>query len=653
MTNLALVVSLLLKGPMLESGGHDLGYQVYDGLFNEVVRLDRAADAAWTQCASPAALAERQSEVRNKVIEAIGGFPERTPLNAKTTGVVERDGCKIEKVLFESRPGHFVTAHLFLPDTARYAPPWPGVVVPCGHSLAGKRAPYYQRAGLAGARAGLATLIYDPIEQGERRQRDDKGWKGSVKGHNHIGHRAHLLGWSTAQFRIWDGMRACDYIASRSDVDAGRIGVTGMSGGGTLSAYLNALDSRFCAAAPSGFISTIRDVYDNLGPQDAEQVVFGQAAFGFNHLGIVSLRAPSPLLVVATHGDYFPFMGSLETFANAKKVYSLLGAEGNVALMESAGPHGWYESTRAAAMLWLKRWTAHDEAAWPPDFTALRRLDLGFAYTPENSALAFDKGADGNVTPTGRVLDLPGSHSVFDILREELSRLDDGRNKLRLSLDDVRAVTGIRPLSSLGSTCVAGGSQLIATNSDARAVRCILSRNDDLTPIPFRAFIPARSQGEPVLIVSDRKAETLADEVTALAEAGRIVAVADLRGFGETAKGRHPFYGAKRPDEELAVMAMTIGENLVARRSEDAALAALHLAILAGTESVALKAHGAAAIPAAHAFALERRLFSSFEMSKAPSSWHSVVEDSTIAFSFADSVYGALKVYDWIDLAKE
>ena len=358
MTNLALVVSLLLKGPMLESGGHDLGYQVYDGLFNEVVRLDRAADAAWTQCASPAALAERQSEVRNKVIEAIGGFPERTPLNAKTTGVVERDGCKIEKVLFESRPGHFVTAHLFLPDTARYAPPWPGVVVPCGHSLAGKRAPYYQRAGLAGARAGLATLIYDPIEQGERRQRDDKGWKGSVKGHNHIGHRAHLLGWSTAQFRIWDGMRACDYIASRSDVDAGRIGVTGMSGGGTLSAYLNALDSRFCAAAPSGFISTIRDVYDNLGPQDAEQVVFGQAAFGFNHLGIVSLRAPSPLLVVATHGDYFPFMGSLETFANAKKVYSLLGAEGNVALMESAGPHGWYESTRAAAMRWLKRWTA-------------------------------------------------------------------------------------------------------------------------------------------------------------------------------------------------------------------------------------------------------------------------------------------------------
>lgn len=649
MTNLALVVSLLLKGPMLESGGHDLGYQVYDGLFNEVVRLDRAADAAWTQCASPAALAERQSEVRNKVIEAIGGFPERTPLNAKTTGVVERDGCKIEKVLFESRPGHFVTAHLFLPDTARCAPPWPGVVVPCGHSLAGKRAPYYQRAGLAGARAGLATLIYDPIEQGERRQRDDKGWKGSVKGHNHIGHRAHLLGWSTAQFRIWDGMRACDYLASRSDVDAGRIGVTGMSGGGTLSAYLNALDSRFCAAAPSGFISTIRDVYDNLGPQDAEQVVFGQAAFGFNHLGIVSLRAPSPLLVVATHGDYFPFMGSLETFANAKKVYSLLGAEGNVALMESAGPHGWYESTRAAAMLWLKRWIAPGAAAWPPDFTALRRLDLGFAYTPENSALAFAKGAEGNVTPTGRVLDLPGFRSVFDIMRDELARLDGERVSPPLH-EAVRTVSGVRPLSVLGAKNMAERTMDVA---GGRIVRSILSRDDDLTPIPFRAFIPAEPQGEPVLIVSDKKAQALADEVAALIEAGRIVAIADLRGWGETAKSRHPFYGAKRPDEELAVMSMTIGGNLVARRSEDAAIAAMHLAMLARSQRVALKAHGAAAIPAAHAFALERRLFSSFEMSKAPSSWHSVVEDSTIAFSFADSVYGALKVYDWIDLAKE
>ena len=68
-----------------------------------------------------------------------------------------------------------------------------------------------------------------------------------------------LLGWNTAQFRIWDGVRALDYLVSRSDVDARRVGVLGLSGGGTLSAYLNALENRFCAAAPAGFLSTIRD----------------------------------------------------------------------------------------------------------------------------------------------------------------------------------------------------------------------------------------------------------------------------------------------------------------------------------------------------------------------------------------------------------
>ena len=93
------------------------------------------------------------------------------------------------------------------------------------------------------------------------------------------------------------------------------------SGGGTLSSYLNALDDRYVAGAPAGFLSTIRDVYAKIGGQDAEQFLFGQMKIGFNHLGIVTLRAPSPTMIVTTHGDYFPFMGSMETFDNARKIY--------------------------------------------------------------------------------------------------------------------------------------------------------------------------------------------------------------------------------------------------------------------------------------------------------------------------------------------
>jgi hypothetical protein len=115
--------------------------------------------------------------------------------------------------------------------------------------------------GVTGAKHGFATLVYDPIEQGERHQLRDGAVKWSTpREHCRIGTRAVLLGWNTAQFRIWDGIRALDYLVSRSDVDARRVGVLGLSGGGTLSSYLNALENRFCAAAPAGFLSTIRDV---------------------------------------------------------------------------------------------------------------------------------------------------------------------------------------------------------------------------------------------------------------------------------------------------------------------------------------------------------------------------------------------------------
>ena len=186
--------------------------------------------------------------------------------------------------------------------------------------------------------------------------------------------------------------------------------------------------------------------------------------------------------------------------------------------------------------------------------------------------------------------------------------------------------------------------------ADGRAVRLVLSRTDDLTPIPMVAFLPQNAKGVPLLLFTDGKRTALADDVRAALGEGRAVAVAEMRGFGETAKGSHSFYGAKRPDEEMAVMAISVGENLAARRAEDAALAARHFASMAGVDKVALAARGAAAIPAAHAYFLERGLFASFTTKNAPPSWHAVVNKPELHFSFADTVYGALKVYDWTDL---
>ena len=645
MTNLTILVSLMLGTQQLQCGGSDIGRDVRDSLFNEVVRQDRAADAAWLACDTKEKLAVRQAHVRAGVLDAIGGLPEKTPLNARVTGRIQKDGYVIEKVLFESRPSHYVTAHLFLPDSPKYKAPYPGVVSPCGHSLTGKNAPWYQRVGVTGAMHGLATLVYDPIDQGERRQHPKCHM--SCGGHNSIGWRANLLGWNTAQFRIWDGIRACDYLASRPEVNAAKIGVTGLSGGGTLSSYLNALDDRYVAGAPAGFLSTIRDVYAKIGGQDAEQFLFGQMKIGFNHLGIVTLRAPSPVMIVTTHGDYFPFMGSMETFENARKIYSVLGVSERVELMETAGPHHWYESTRNAAMFWIRRWAAGDASAWPQDRAALRRLDIGFSYAPENSGVANDKPEVRHVTKTGQVMDIPGARSAYDVMKDELVRLDEKR--VPPTAEGIRAVSGIRPISELAAVPAAVVEK---PATDGRAVRLVLSRTDDFTPIPMVAFLPKNAKGVPLLLFTDGKRTTLVDEIRAALGEGRAVAVAEMCGFGETAKGNHSFYGSKRPDEEMAVMAIAVGENLAARRAEDAALAARHFASMTGVEKVVLFARGTAAIPAAHAYFLERGLFASFTTKNAPPSWRDVVNKPELRFSFADTVYGALKVYDWTDLQK-
>jgi len=650
MTNLTLLVSLLLGAPQVQCAGGSLGSQVRDSLFNEAVRLDRAADAAWTSCASRHDLSARQAEVRERTIAAIGGFPDKTPLNARTVGSVRKDGYVVEKVLFESRPKHYVTAHLFLPDDPKYKAPYPGVVSPCGHSLAGKNAPWYQRVGVTGAKLGVATLVYDPVEQGERHQlRDGRTQWSTTAEHNRIGYRAALLGWGTAQFRIWDGIRACDYLVSRPDIDAARLGVTGLSGGGTLSSYLNALDGRYVAAAPAGFLSTMRDVFDNCGPQDAEQVVFGQLKYGFNHLGIVSLRAPSPVMIVTSHADFFPFMGSVDTFGNARTIYGMLGAADRVELMETAGPHHWYESTRHAAFLWIRRWAMGDTSAWPRDRAALRRMDLGFEYSGDNSGLAFEEPAVRNVTSGGFTLDLPEARSVYDIMRGELARIYAGRPAP--TPEKVRAISGVRPLSEVKATPVAVKETAAA---DGRVLRMVLSRDDDLVPLPLEVFLPATAKGVPALLFTDGGRKTLEDDVKRLLSEGRAVAVAEMRGFGETAKGgKKSFYGSDRADEEMAMLSFAIGENLAARRSEDVAIVARHFASLAGAERVALFASGSAAIPAAHAFFLERRLFASLETKSEPVSWSKVVSDPDVRCAFADIVYGALRVYDWTDLARQ
>jgi len=116
-------------------------------LLNQIDQAWGRWQQAYEQRKTPEQVLANQKQLRERFIEAVGRLPARTPLNAKVVGTIQREGYRVEKVLFESQSRHYVTASLFLPDGARFKAPYPGVLVPCGHHSRSKAWDEYQSMG--------------------------------------------------------------------------------------------------------------------------------------------------------------------------------------------------------------------------------------------------------------------------------------------------------------------------------------------------------------------------------------------------------------------------------------------------------------------------------------------------------------------------
>lgn len=425
-------------------------------LLDEVRRADEACDAAVAAIASPEELAAKQAEWRSAWLGAMGGLPEeRTPLNARVTGVVECDGFRMENVVFESMPGVFVTAHLALPSDPSVRPPFPLVLMPLGHSDNGILNPRYAAHFAMAARAGLSVLSWDPHSQGERRQSPDPRFDANCAvDHSRLGARCWLVGWNFARFRIWDAMRAIDYAESRPDLDSSRLGIMGTSGGGTMSAFLQALDPRVKVTFPNCYVSSMREVVRERGCHDSEQFFFDQFRHGLNHASLLALGQPRVALAVGSRWkDYFPHAGAESTFAVLTNLAARLGLPGPFWHFSCDGPHGLPPSTRAAQTDWMRHRFLGAEAPKPPE--AYRALDAD--GTDENdpagrSPYPFPKDSSF-CTPTHQVRDLPGFHSLYGIIADEARRLAAERARHPKSREELREIVrrraGIHPLAEL------------------------------------------------------------------------------------------------------------------------------------------------------------------------------------------------------------
>ena len=286
---------------------------------------------------------KRRAEVREKVLRAMNGLPgPRGPLNAKLAGTLERDGFRIEKVTFESLPGFVITANLYLPAAA--AGPVPAVVMTPGHGATGKAGSYVLAANFA--RNGIAALAYDVMGQGERLQYFDPATKKSRIGgptgeHAQAALQSEALGEHISRYFVWDAMRAIDYLSARREIDARRIGAFGCSGGGTVTAYLAALDERVKAAATACYLTAFEELLPSkTGVQEAEQSIPGFIANGLDFADWVELAAPRPYAIVSTTEDMFPIEGARRTFEEAKRFYSLYDAAARIEWITGPGGHG-------------------------------------------------------------------------------------------------------------------------------------------------------------------------------------------------------------------------------------------------------------------------------------------------------------------------
>lgn len=500
---------------------------LYHHLMLESFQLLDQREQIITELTSRRDWERRQKEVRNTLMNIVGPFPERTPLNPQVTGTIHKDGYTLEKVVFESRPDFYVTAGLFLPDNRRGRTP--AILQTPGHSAEGFRTS--QQIILSLVSKGFIVLAIDPIGQGERLQYyDPKTGVSRIGGptseHSYPGAQCFLSGSSMARYEIWDGIRAIDYLVSRPEVDANRIGIHGVSGGGTQSAYIAAFDDRVLAAAPSNYITSFRRLLESIGPQDAEQNFYHGLAEGIDHADLLEVRAPKPALVMATTRDFFSIQGVRETAREVRMVYEAFGKPENFETVEDDLGHGTTVKTREAMYAFFQK---HLSLPGDPKDEQVKRLST----------------EELRITKTGQVSTSLGGETVFSLnareVAEKLRNLSESRRNIKGHVSSVkkmsRELTGYIPPEIMGDPVFAGRYQ-----RDGYDVEMYFVSGEGEYVIPYLLILPDAPGPHPALLYlhpGGKIAEAgVNEEMEWFVKQGYVVLAPDLIGTGEIGPGR-------------------------------------------------------------------------------------------------------------------
>jgi cephalosporin-C deacetylase-like acetyl esterase len=612
-------------------------------------RRKRVVDAISTR----QGVVERQKAVVAELWKMLGGPLDRTPLNARVTGTVERQGYRIEKVTFESRPRLYVTANLYVPaGTGRH----PAILGPLGHSGNGKAWPSYQKLFSNLARKGCVVLAYDPFGQGERieypgSRPGQSALGGGTSEHEYAGRRLVLLGANFGLFRAWDGIRGIDYLLTRAEVDPDRIGCCGQSGGGTLTQFLAALDSRIRVAVVSmGNTENLAqaDVEPPGSADDAEQNIVPALSRGIDRADLLYAFAPKPLLMGITLHDaghtYSPeyVSGSLDLMNEYKRAYGLFDAGDRVSLQATTVSHGYVYEMRRATYAWFNRWFE------------MKNVDDG------ETSQAVEPEATLYVTPSGFVTTSFGGETALSLTRQ---MADEIHTPSSLAVDEVRS----RIRSVLGieeSRGAALAARILATikKPGYRAEQFEFTSNEEIrTPGWLLTPDNAGPSTPTLLYVGDAAAwSSVAEDAFAerlCAKGGCRVAVFDVRGRGDCAiaypqRGRFYFPDRITDEAYLTWFTLMLGEPILGGQIYDTlrALEYLRSRPDAGAP-VSLIGDGAHGVIALYAAALDARV-RGVALRQAVTDYRSLAVAERYTQPFGIYAYGILREFDLPDVAR-
>lgn len=580
--------------------------------------------------------------IRKKFADLLGNFPPKSSLNATVTGPLQRDGYRIEKIIYESFKSHHVTANLYIPEGKGK---FPAALLLCGLENESKATESYQKTAILFAKNGFVVLVIDPISQSERFQLTNSNGKPLTRGgtteHTLLNEASNLVGTSTPADELWDNVRGLDYLVTRPEVNISRIGCLGNSGGGMQTIYFAAFEKRVKIFAPCSYLANRERTLEISGPPDGCAQIPGE---GKDHLELsdyLIAAAPKPILVLAGRYDFIDYSGTLLAYSDLQKVYASLHESQKIKLFTYDDGHGISKPKREAAVLWFRKWFYNDSTiVKEEELATLTEKDLLCTATGQvNSAFT------NEVSIPGRNLflfnQLKKNREIFlqqdiNVIRKKIAKM--------LSLD-------------LSNKKIAVENKGEVENDKLVFQKMILRKINEI-PLPVLLMNSSISKPDKIIVwFNENGKNQLADSISLMEsylKQNDAVLLCDVSGTGETADVSH-LNEAKYYNKEYrnAMLALHCGLSMVGIRTADILTLMDFIATIQDFKNVPVEinATGVTTIAAIHAALFSNQIYQ-LNLYGGIKTYKTILENSVEKNWYSYVLNGVLKYYDIPDLIK-